>query len=278
MKKYILFFSAFLAVGFLNAQSFSGEATYQSATTVDFKMDSTRMSVEQYENIKKRMASALQKEFTLIFNKQASLFSEVEKLEEDGPGGGRMKAGISMMSGTGGLVYKNIAESQLKEQIEFFGKQFLIEDQLEDFGWKLGKETKMVGSYTCYKATAKRQVVNRTMKSSDKGGSTTDTAYVDVVAWYTPQIPVSQGPDIYSGLPGFIMEVNFKNTTILCTKIVLNKDKEVKIDVPKKGEVVTRDEYTAQILKKMEEMEAMYGGQQGRGGRKRPNFSIQISR
>lgn len=278
MQKTLFLIALLFCATFLNAQFFSGEATYQSATSIDFKMDSTRMSVEQYEMIKKRMASALQKEFTLTFNKQASLFSEVEKLEEEG--GGRMRAGMSMMSGTGGLVYKNITEGKLLEQIEFFGKQFLIDDQLENFGWQLGKETKMVGSYTCYKATCKRQVVNRVMKRSEDGGSTTDTAFVDVVAWYTPQIPVSQGPDIYHGLPGFIMEVNFKKTVILCTKIVLNKDKEVTIDAPKKGEVVTRDEYTAQILKKMEEMEAMYGGQQGdRGGRGgRPNFTIQISR
>ena len=80
MKKYIFLFLAFGATLSLTAQSFSGEATYQSATTVDFKMDSTRMSVEQYENIKKRMANALQKEFTLSFNKTESLFKEVVRL------------------------------------------------------------------------------------------------------------------------------------------------------------------------------------------------------
>jgi GLPGLI family protein len=238
-------------------------------------MDSTRMSVEQYEMIKQRMAKALQKEFTLSFNKTASLFKEVEKLEEEGRGGMRM--GISMLSGTGGLVYKNVKENELREQTEFFGKQFLIKDELENYGWKLGKETKMIGSYTCYKATATREVVNRSFK---KDGSTTDTSTVDVVAWYTPQIPLSQGPDIYWGLPGLIMEVNFKETTILCTKIVLNKDKEIEIDAPDKGEEVTREEYTSTILKKMEELEATYGGRQGqgRGGRGRPNMSIQISR
>ncbi|MCT4623453.1 MAG: GLPGLI family protein [Schleiferiaceae bacterium] len=275
MKKALLFTLGLIVSGSVFSQSFSGEATYQSATSFDFPMDSTRMSVEQYEMIKQRMAKALQKEFTLSFNKTASLFKEVEKLEEEGRGGMRM--GISMLSGTGGLVYKNVKENELREQTEFFGKQFLIKDELENYGWKLGKETKMIGSYTCYKATATREVVNRSFK---KDGSTTDTSTVDVVAWYTPQIPLSQGPDIYWGLPGLIMEVNFKETTILCTKIVLNKDKEIEIDAPDKGEEVTREEYTSTILKKMEELEATYGGRQGqgRGGRGRPNMSIQISR
>lgn len=277
MKKYIFLFLAFGATLSLTAQSFSGEATYQSATTVDFKMDSTRMSVEQYENIKKRMASALQKEFTLSFNKTESLFKEVEQLEEEG--GGRWAGMASMFAGTGGIVYKNIQKGELNEQTEFFGKMFLIKDKTEKFDWKLGKETKMVGSYTCYKASAKRTVVNRTWNAKEEGGSSVDTALVEVTAWYTPQIPISQGPDIYWGLPGFMMEVNFKNTTILCTKIALSKDKEVAIKAPDNGDVVTRDEYTKTILKKMEEMEAAYGGQ-GRGGRGggRRSMSIQISR
>jgi GLPGLI family protein len=277
MKNLILLFALTLSVTALKAQSFSGEATYQSATTVDFKMDSTRMSVEQYEKIKKRMASALQKEFTLAFNKTESLFKEVEQLEEEG--GGRWAGMASMFAGTGGIVYKNIQKEELNEQTEFFGKVFLIKDKTEQFDWKLGKETKMVGSYTCYKATAKRTVINRTWKSKEDGGSGIDTAMVEVTAWYTPQIPISQGPDIYWGLPGFMMEVNFKNTTILCTKIALSKDKEVTIKAPDKGDVVTRDEYTKTILKKMEEMEAAYDGQ-GRGGRggSRRSMSIQISR
>jgi GLPGLI family protein len=42
-----------------------------------------------------------------------------------------------------------------------------------------------------------------------------------VTAWYTPEIPVNQGPDKYWGLPGLILEVN-DGKTVLCSKVVLN--------------------------------------------------------
>ena len=57
---------------------------------------------------------------------------------------------------------------------------------------------------------------------------------VEVVAWFTPEIPVSSGPSWYQGLPGLILEVSDDDTTILCTKIVMNPKEKTKIKRPKK--------------------------------------------
>ncbi len=35
---------------------------------------------------------------------------------------------------------------------------------------------------------------------------------VEVVAWFTPEIPVSSGPSWYQGLPGLILEVSDDDT------------------------------------------------------------------
>jgi GLPGLI family protein len=50
---------------------------------------------------------------------------------------------------------------------------------------------------------------------------------VTITAWYTPEIPVNQGPENYWGLPGLILEINDSKTVILCSKIVLNQRKNV---------------------------------------------------
>ena len=93
---------------------------------------------------------------------------------------------------------------------------------------------------------------------------------VEVVAWYTPQIPVNQGPGEYWGLPGLILEVSSGRTTILCSKIILNPEEKKEIKVPSKGKVVTKSEYNETVKQKMKEMREMYGGRRG-GGRRGGN-------
>ena len=72
----------------------------------------------------------------------------------------------------------------------------------------------------------------------------------EIVAWYSPQIPVSQGPLEYWGLPGLILEVNVGKTTMLCSKIIMNPDEKTKIEAPDKGKLVTKNEYQEIISEK----------------------------
>jgi GLPGLI family protein len=88
---------------------------------------------------------------------------------------------------------------------------------------------------------------------------------VVVTAWYTPQIPVNNGPGEYWGLPGLILEVNADRTTILCSKIVMNPKEREEIKVPSKGKEVTKKEYNDIMKKKIAEMREMFRGR-SRGG------------
>jgi GLPGLI family protein len=62
-----------------------------------------------------------------------------------------------------------------------------------------------------------------------------------VTAWYTPEIPVNQGPDKYWGLPGLILEVNDGKTVILCSKVVLNSKTKAEIKAPTKGKEISKE-------------------------------------
>ena len=70
-----------------------------------------------------------------------------------------------------------------------------------------------------------------------------ETVTVETVAWYTPQIPISNGPEQFWGLPGLILEVQDGNLTIVCSEIVLNPSEKVEIEEPKKGKKVTQEEF-----------------------------------
>ncbi|WP_332911473.1 GLPGLI family protein [Algoriphagus boritolerans] len=60
---------------------------------------------------------------------------------------------------------------------------------------------------------------------------------IRVTAWFTPEIPVSHGPESYFGLPGLILEVQNQGRTLICEKIELNPSTNpVKIEQPKKRE------------------------------------------
>ncbi|WP_439151592.1 GLPGLI family protein [Winogradskyella sp.] len=274
-------------------QEFQGKAYYQTKTSMDLdQWGGRQMSPEQKKRIEERMKSFLEKEYILTFNKSESIYKEDEKLEA--PGAGRGWGGMGS-SFTGGPKYKNVKTKEVLQEQEFFGKQFLIKDELKNLEWKMGTETKQIGQYTCFKATAIKKVDKtdwRSMrrrggdddekkegkkdkdstKTGDEANANSDDPMseieipdtVEVVAWYTPQIPINQGPDDYWGLPGLILEINADRTTILCTKIVMNPEEKEDIEKPKKGDEVTQEEYTEIITKKMEEMREMYGGR-GRG-------------
>jgi GLPGLI family protein len=78
-----------------------------------------------------------------------------------------------------------------------------------------------------------------------------------ITAWYTPEIPVNQGPEGYWGLPGLILEVNDGKTIILCTKVVMNTKEKAEIKAPSAGKIVTQKEYDEIFTAKMKEMEEM---------------------
>jgi GLPGLI family protein len=265
------------------AQNFQGKAYYFSKTSVD--MDSwggRKMSEDQKKQIADRMRSMFEKTYILNFDREASTYKEEEVLEAPGGQGGFGKWGSSFSAG---MQYKNIKSQQYLQDQEFFGKQFLITDSLSKLDWKLGTETKQIGQYLCMKATAiktvdefdwrsmRRKPKSKEVKEGEVQKDSTATSVsedieipkqIEVTAWYTPQIPVSQGPGDFWGLPWLILEVNTDKTTILCSKIIMNPQQKVQIKAPEKGDVVSRQEYNETVKKKMEEMRSMYGGRRNK--------------
>jgi len=275
----------------LQAQEFQGMAVYESKTSTSDMMsniaNNREITPDVQKRIEERMKAMFEKTFVLHFDKNASIYKEEEKIEQPGQeGSGR--GGWGSMMGGGGTHYKNVKEKVFSIDREFFGKEFLIQDTLPKLVWKLGTETKQIGNYLCFKATAVRPVVQsdfrnfrkkkeETQKDSTAVKENKSTNFMDqwempkeieITAWYTPDIPINQGPENYWGLPGLILEVSDGKTVILCSKVVLNTKEKKEIKAPKKGKVVTQAEYDQIVTDKMAEMREMGGrGGFGRGPR-----------
>lgn len=282
MKNLTLTFALFL-IGLTNvqAQQFQGMAVYETKTsTSDIKtrfQGNKDITPEMQKMIEDRMKSVLEKTLVLTFDKTTSIYKEQEKLDAPGAQQDGFRRMAAMM-GTGGTLYKDVKEKTYSSDKEFMGKEFLVKDSLPKLNWKMEGETRMIGGYNCFKATAvrpanKSDLRNMRMKSDKKEASKdtkseTDkkTNFMDefempsdvtITAWYTPEIPVNQGPEDYWGLPGLILEVNDGKTTTLCSKIVLNPKEKSAIKAPTKGKVVSQKEYDEIVVKKMEELRQM---------------------
>lgn len=293
MKNIVFTSLLLLTFTISNAQKdFQGMAVYETKTsTSDFKSrmaGNKEMTPEMQKMIEERMKKMFEKTFILHFDKSASIYKEEEKLDAPGTQQGGFKMMSSMMGG-GGTYYKNVKEKNYTVDKEFMGKEFLIQDSLPKLNWKMESETKMIGGYNCFKATAVRAASQSDFRNfrpkkqeeakegeAKKEDKEKKTNFMDdfdlpkeitITAWYTPEIPVNQGPESYWGLPGLILEVNDGKTVILCSKIVLNSKEKVDIKASTNGKVITQKEYDETVVKKMEEMREMYDGQRGDGNR-----------
>ncbi|CAI8320084.1 GLPGLI family protein [Flavobacteriaceae bacterium] len=245
----------------LFAQDFQGVATYKTQRKLDIKIDSAQVGGgEMQKQIMDMLKKEFQKTYILTFDKNTSIYKEDEALAPPAAGGGMV---FISSAGGSGTLFKNIKDQLFTNQQETFGKQFIIKDQLQPIEWELHGETKNIGDYTCYKATYSKQIEASsvmTFSSSDDEDKDEDSKVssemktITVTAWYTPQIPVSNGPESYQGLPGLILEINDGDLTILCSKITINPDKKIEISEPKKGKQVSQMEYDEIMKKKMKEM------------------------
>jgi len=240
------------------AEDFQGKAVYMSKARMELGNWGARLSEAQKKQIAERLKNRLEKTYVLTFNKEASIFIEEDKL--DAISGATDSWGKNF---TPGDQYKNVKTNMQIQDQEFYGKKFLVKDKLQPIQWQMGTETKQIGNYNCFKAMALIPTDDLNwyafswdqLRTAEKKATSDEVAVemTQVEAWYTPQIPVSHGPLEYWGLPGLILEVSAGNTTLLCSKIVINPEETLEIEAPRRGTKVTKKEYQAIVFGKMKE-------------------------
>jgi GLPGLI family protein len=257
-----------LISGSMFAQDFSGRATYKTHRKSSFELDSTTIAANPgiQEQMEAQMRKMFQKTFTLDFTKSESMYKEEQEL--DAPKGPSANGGVMVMvmggDGSSDILYKNISQNRMAHKTELMGKVFLIKDNLVAYDWELTGETKNIGNYTCYKAVYEREEESIEINMID--GEVKEekvTKKTTLVAWYTTDVPVSNGPNNYGGLPGLILEVNDGDLTIVCSELVLNPKKVKEIIEPVKGKIVARKKFEDIAKEKTKEMMDRYKTRDG---------------
>ena len=273
MKYFFPFFIFFASLS--NSQEFQGKAVYMSKVGVDKSfLDNPRFG--QYKGyMEKMLKQNTEKDYVLNFNSTESIYREIEKLDiEDGRGGFNWMA--QYIGENIGKLYKNINDKVSINETEFMGRFFLLTDPLEEQKWKMTGESKKIGKYTCYKATYEKEVEEATFSfgnfnQAQNTPKKKKMKKVNVVAWFTPEIPIATGPSRYGGLPGLILEVSDDQTTLLCTKIVMNPTDKVKIKKPKKGKIIATSDFLVLQDEKRIEAREMWQKRRASGSTARLN-------
>ncbi len=94
--------------------------------------------------------------------------------------------------GSSQTVYKYMAQNEIVVTDKVVTDKFFYYDSLELFTWKVAADTQTVQGYLCQKA-----------ECNFRGR--------DYTAWFTYQIPISNGPLKFGGLPGLICKL-YDNT------------------------------------------------------------------
>ncbi len=258
-------------------QNFQGKAVYKTHRKFDLKLSDNKGAPNSamQKQIQAQLKKQFQKTFILNFNKSESTYKQDEQLSSPQVNTGGMQIQILGSGGGTDVLYKNTKDKRYTNKTEISGKRFLIQDELEDYGWKLSGETKTIGKYTCYKATRTREETRSSFSMTDgEKEEKKEKVTIETVAWYTTEIPVSNGPELFWGLPGLILEVQDGKLTIACTEIVLNPEKKIEIKEPKKGKKVTQAKYEKIIDEHTKDMMERFKNR--RGSKNGESISIEI--
>lgn len=174
----------------------------------------------------------------LYYNQGVSRYETLQEPEQtDSFNEGSSNLVIRNM-GSDNIVYKDLKKGECISQEYILDKPFLIHEAIRDTGWVLQSEEKEVAGYICKKAVSGRKAI----------------------AWYCPEIPVSDGPSLFSGLPGLVLEVESGNLHIVAQEVTTAANASETITPPDMGRGISREDFNKLRQQKMEEMGASPGG------------------
>lgn len=185
MKIFIIF--SLILSSTLYAQVDSLRSQYEVIYSVKFLSDTLNKNSVREENL------------SLLIKDQQSLFRSTKKAYSDSIAMDiGKKAWDRPIDGRIILNMKNVPLVYFKSEVFYNDRQQIIYKDLmgtrlsyplhDIIQWKIETETKVIESYLCKKATGKYN--NR-----------------NYVAWFTQEVPIPDGPYVFKGLPGLILEV-----------------------------------------------------------------------
>jgi len=240
MKNALIFSFVLFSISLL-AQQTEGTIFYTQSIKLDIELP------EGQEHLRDMIPSTSDQSKVLHFTPVMSMYkdvdgsSDVTEINEESEG---TEMQVKIVSGSAdNRLLKNLDNKNFVNSRDFLGKKFLIKGDLVASKWKITGEQKKILDFVCQKAVL-----------------TEDTTVTE--AWFTTQIPVANGPDLYGNLPGMILMMSMEEgkKTITATEVKFEKVNSAFFEKPTKGKKVSKEEFKQIQEEKIKEM----GGGNGR--------------
>lgn len=163
---------------------------------------------------------------TLNFSKNQTLFTPIEDESS-----ARSFFDFSSVS-QNNVIATNTSKNTSIAEKKVFDQTYLLKDSTRKINWKITSEIRNIAGYDCRRANA----------------IIMDSIYV--VAFYTDEIPISGGPESFTGLPGMILGVAlpYEHITWFASGVTEQPITDDKLKAPTKGKPVDRQQLVT-ILK-----------------------------
>lgn len=198
----VLFFSLILLAGPAVAQNVrftpSGVIEYEKSVNMfallkrNMGESTSNFWKDIYESYRRNQPQFKVLKSTLVFSGSKTLFTPVAETESER---GFFFSNDPMVN-QNNTIYSDLSSNTFIAQKQVYEETFLQKDSLRKINWKLTSEMRTIAGYECRRANA----------------IILDSIYV--VAFYTDKIPVSGGPESFTGLPGMILGVALPHENI----------------------------------------------------------------
>lgn len=174
-----------------------------------------------FEKLKSKIPKFSSTYFDLVFDTERSIYKPGRVVEENS---------LLKMFGGGpameNVVYTDFNTQKVTANKKVYEQKFLVLDTMRKMDWVIKDEIRTIANYKCRKAV----------------GRICDTVYV--VAFYTDDIVVNGGPEMFSGLPGMILEIAIPrlHTTWVAEKVEFLQPAETDFVIPEKGKKTNEKE------------------------------------
>ncbi len=235
MKRNLIFGLLLLSASIFAQVTTSGKIKYKETIKMNLKVDND-------SPVAKMLPSSHNVEKILFFNTKEALYTNkgIAKDEtiENNEGGAQIKMVFKIPETA---MYSNLEGKTFVNETFIADKQFLVSDKIEPYKWQITGEQKIILDLPCQKAT---------YMDDEK----------EIIAWFTPRIPVSIGPNDLFGLPGLVLLAEYPklNRAIIAEKIT-ELAPDFVFTIPKDGKKVKKAEFDKIKAEKDKEMK-MNGG------------------